>query len=139
MKKQTKSILLIAWCILAAAMYFAAVRCEFEPITPIYAVMSILFGIGFFLVNGGIRATVKLDADDAPHAGLSKKQKSRLRYQKSEKQKFPREADAPRDNIFHLSPEKQKFWAEILLIAFIAPTTVLVIDYLLIAFIPSYT
>lgn len=139
MKKQTKAILLVTWCILAAAIYFAAVRCEFEPITPIYAVLSTLFGIGFFVVNGGIRATVKSEIADKSQTGLSKKQKSRLRYRKSEKQTSPREVDAPRDNIFHLSPAKQKFWAEILLIAFIAPTAILVIDYLLIAFIPSYT
>lgn len=137
MKKQTKLILLSLSFIIAAALYFAAVRYEFEPITPIYAVLATFSGVGFFLVNGGVRPTVKIEGDD-PHTQLSKKQKSRLRYRKSEAVTVPRELDAPRANIFRLSPEKQKFLAEILLIAFIVPTAILVIDYLLIAFIPSY-
>ncbi len=139
MKKQTKLILLIIWFIAAAAIYFAAIQREIEAITPIYAVLSTLSGIGFFLVNGGVRATVKTDAASAEHNILSKKQKARLRYQKSEKAAALPNAEPPRANIFRLSPQKQKLWAEVLLIVFIAPTAVLIIDYLLIAFIPSYT
>lgn len=139
MKKQTKLILLILWCIVAAAIYFAAIQREIEVITPIYAVLSTLSGVGFFLVNGGVRAIVKADSAPEAHDALSKKQKARLRYQKSEKAAALPNAEPPRANIFRLSPQKQKLWAELLIIVFIAPTAVLIIDYLLIAFIPSYT
>jgi len=136
LKKQTKLLLLVGWFILAAAMYFAAVRFEFEPIMPIYMLMSLAFGIAFFLVNGGIRSTVKTNGKQIG-IKLSKKQKSRMRY-KNDSLEVPDKDEVPRANIFRLSPEKQRFFAELFLILFLAPTAILVIDYVLIVFIPSY-
>lgn len=137
MKKQTKMLLLIGWFILAAVIYFTAINYEFEPVILIYAVMSMLFGVAFLLVNGGVRSTIKTSAHQTHTVKTSKKQKTRMRYHKEESA-LPTEEELPRLNIFRLSPEKQKFFAELFLILFLAPTVVLAVDYVLIAFIPDY-
>ncbi|MBQ9921790.1 MAG: hypothetical protein IJO52_06365, partial [Clostridia bacterium] len=46
--------------------------------------------------------------------------------------------EEPRDNIFGLSPQRQKFFAELFLILFLPPVCVLCADYVLIAFLPDY-
>ena len=130
-------ILLIGWFIVAASIYFTAVKCEFEPIMPIYLFMSLFFGVAFFLVNGGLRSTVKTD-NTVLQDTRSKKQKARMRYKNDTVLPVSSENEKPRANIFKLSPQKQRFFAELFLILFLAPTAVLVVDYVLIAFIPSY-
>ena len=136
MKKQTKLALLVLWFVLCALGYYTAVHFEFGPIVIIYGAMSIVFGVGFFLVNGGIRSTVKTSPENVQDTS-SRKQKKRDRYKKENLSAQSIEEE-PRDNIFRLSPEKQKFYAELLLILFLPPTAVLVADYVLIAFLPGY-
>ena len=137
MKKQTKMAFLIGWFIVCTALYFTAVKLEFTPIMPIYTAMSLIFGITFFLVNGGVRPIVKTDKSYETEDSLSKKQKARMRYHKENA--LPEvHNQAERPNIFKLSAEKQKLYAEVSLILFLVPTVILAIDYLLIAFIPQY-
>ena len=135
MKKETKMILLAGWFILCTVLYFAAVNFEFTPIMPIYMAMSLIFGISFFLVNGGIRPTVKTENTDSGET-LTKKQKARMRYHRESA--LSEKTDNVRPNIFNLTPEKQKMLSELFLILFLAPTAVLCIDYILIAFVPGY-
>lgn len=137
LKKHTKVILLLGWFIIAAALYFTAVKYEFGPIMPIYMFMSLFFGVAFFLVNGGLRPTVKTHTAYIQDT-RSKKQKTRMRYKNDTCPHSPAKDAQPRANIFKLKPEKQRFYAELFLILFLAPTAVLVADYVMIVFIPFY-
>lgn len=136
MRKELKLILLITWFILCAAGYYTAIHFEFEGIVIIYGIMSIVFGVAFFLVNGGIRPTVKVRPVQNPDTA-TRKQKKRDRY-KSVNVMGEGFTEEPRGNIFSLSPEKQKFFAELFLILFLPPVFVLAADYVLIAFLPDY-
>ena len=136
MRKELKLVLLIVWFILCGAVYYTAVHFEFEAIVIIYGIMSIVFGIAFFLVNGGVRPTVKIQSD-AQDDTATKKQIKRDRYKKRDTA-LSVDTDRMRINIFGLSPEKQKFYAELFLILFLPPVCVLAADYLLISFLPDY-
>ena len=136
LRKELKLILLIAWFVVCAAGYYTAVHFEFEAIVIIYGIMSIVFGVAFFLVNGGLRSTVKVQPAEKENTA-TRKQKKRARYKK-EAVSAEDIGEEPRDNIFGLSPQRQKFFAELFLILFLPPVCVLCADYVLIAFLPDY-
>ncbi|MBQ9940515.1 MAG: hypothetical protein IJO74_03130 [Clostridia bacterium] len=137
MKKQTKFVLLILWFILCLTMYYTAIHFQFEPIVIIYGSMSIIFGAAFFLVNGGVRPIIKTTAvsreDTSPP-----KEKKRNRYKPANTPLNNTPEDNDRINIFSLTPQKQKFFAELFIILFLPPTAIIIADYVLIAFLPDY-